>query len=58
MSVGINLNFVFIFRLKKFSKRQDYRLGSKHTPKGGTAGGRGDSGVSIVDGFTLDVCNH
>jgi len=44
--------------LKKFSKRPHYWLGSKHTPTGGTAGRRGDADASIVDGFTLDVCNH
>jgi hypothetical protein len=42
--------------LKKFSKRPDYWLSSKHTPTGGTAGRGGDA--DVVDGFTLDVCNH
>jgi hypothetical protein len=51
------LNFVFVFRLKKFSKRPDYWLG-KHTQTGGATGSRGDADASIVDGFTLDVCNH
>jgi hypothetical protein len=41
-------------RLKKFPKRPDYWLGSKHTPTGGTAGRRSDADASIVDGFTLD----
>jgi hypothetical protein len=52
------LNFLLIYRLKKLSKKSDRWLGGKHTPTGGTTGGRSDADASIVDGYTLDVCNH
>jgi hypothetical protein len=52
------LNFLVICRLKKLSKKSDRWLGGKHTLTGGATGGRGDADVTIVDGYTLDVCNY
>lgn len=47
-----------ISRLKKLSKKSDGWLGGKHTQTGGTTGGRNDIDGTVVDGYTLDVCDH
>jgi hypothetical protein len=52
------LNFLLISRLKKLSKKSDRWLGGKHTLTGGTSGGRSDADGTVVDGYTLDVCDH
>lgn len=44
----------FSGRLKKFSKKSDRWLGGKHTPTGGTSGGRSDADGTVVDGYTLE----